>query len=87
MCLILTMIVQFYTHYMLGDNFERMAPALIFGLLLTCRLIILVQVIKKEKQDRAEMLERLIQEQNGQSEQIDDDVDEIEDNLEDKKTM
>jgi len=72
---------------MLGDNFERMAPALIFGLLLTCRLIILVQVIKKEKQDRAEMLERLIQEQNGQSEQIDDDVDEIEDNLEDKKTM
>ncbi len=62
-CLVLAMIVSFYTHYALGDNFERMAPSLIFGLLLTCRLIILAQVVKKEKADRAEMFERLLEEQ------------------------
>ena len=45
------MACQFYTHYALGDSFERMAPSLIFGLLLFCRLIILYQVVKKEKKD------------------------------------
>lgn len=49
--LILLMMLQFYTHYALDDSFERMAPSLIFGLLLVCRLIILLQVIKKEKEE------------------------------------
>lgn len=49
--LILLMMLQFYTHYALGDSFERMAPSLIFALLLVCRLIILLQVIKREKEE------------------------------------
>lgn len=42
----------FYTHYALKDSFERMAPSLIFGLLVICRLIILKQVMKKEHKQR-----------------------------------
>jgi hypothetical protein len=38
-----------YTHYILGDKFERMAPGLIFGLLLLTRLIIHRQVTNREK--------------------------------------
>ena len=53
--LICVMALQFYTYFALGDNFERMAPSLIFGLLLVCRLVILLQVIKKEREDTAAM--------------------------------
>ena len=48
-----------YTHYALNDPFERMAPALIFGLLTICRLIILYQVSRKERQEE-ELIRRLI---------------------------
>ena len=56
-----------YTHYALGDSFERMAPSLIFGLLLICRLVILMQVIKKEKQD-LELLKEYMKEQGASEE-------------------
>lgn len=59
--LILLMMLQFYTHYALDDSFERMAPSLIFGLLLVCRLIILLQVIKKEK-DEIEAINKMMSE-------------------------
>ena len=41
----------FYTHYALKDAFERLAPSLVFGLLLVCRLIIYYQVSTKEKRE------------------------------------
>ena len=41
----------FWTHFSLGDTFERQAPALVFGLLLVCRLIIYFQVVAREKKD------------------------------------
>ena len=76
---------QFYTHYALGDSFERMAPALIFGLLLFCRLIILMQVIKKEKKD-AEMMKKLTEAQmaNETTEEVDASTS---DEVEDKKKL
>lgn len=51
--LLLTMVGGFYTHYALKDSFERMAPSLIFSLLIICRLIILYQVHKKEKRKKS----------------------------------
>lgn len=59
----------FYTHFALGDTFERMAPSLIFGLLLVCRLIILHQVNKKERQ-QLEMLRKFIEEPSQSSTSI-----------------
>lgn len=38
-----------YTHYVLHDKFERMAPGLVFSLLLITRLIIHRQVSQREK--------------------------------------
>lgn len=38
-----------YTHYTLRDRFERMAPGLVFSLLLITRLIIHRQVTQREK--------------------------------------
>lgn len=66
--LLISMVFQFYTHYSLGDSFERMAPALIFGLLLMCRLIILLQVVKKEKKD-LEMVKKLIHQKKMEGEE------------------
>ncbi len=51
----------FYTHYALGDPFERMAPSLIFALLVMCRMIILYQVNRRERQEE-ELIKRLISE-------------------------
>ena len=45
----------FYTHYSLGDTFERMAPSLVFGLLLVCRMVIWYQVSARERKEEAFM--------------------------------
>jgi len=47
--LLITMLGAVYTHYTLGDKFERMAPGLAFSLLLLTRLIIHRQVTQREK--------------------------------------
>jgi hypothetical protein len=85
---------SFYTHFALGDSFERMAPSLIFGLLLVCRLIILLQVIKKEKQDLEEYKEYIkaqmeqqqrMENEDKNSKQTESDHDVPTENLEEKK--
>lgn len=43
-----------YTHYAIEDKFERIAPAIVFTFMLTCRLIVYFQVFKKEQRERAE---------------------------------
>ena len=43
-----------YTHYALGDSLEKMTPALVFGLLLACRLIVVAQVTAREKREQME---------------------------------
>ena len=47
--LLITMLGAVYTHYILRDKFERMAPGLVFSLLLLTRLIIHRQVTQREK--------------------------------------
>ncbi len=79
------MACQFYIHYALGDNFERMAPSLIFGLLLICRLIILYQVIKKEKKD-LELVKKFMQEAETEQETLKDNL-AAEEESEPKKTI
>lgn len=47
--LLMIMLGAVYTHYVLHDKFERMAPGLVFSLLLVTRLIIYRQVTHREK--------------------------------------
>ncbi|OQR74994.1 transmembrane protein 35-like [Tropilaelaps mercedesae] len=47
-----------YTHAMLKDPFERMAPALFFTLLLGCRLVVFYQVRKRELKAAEKLMER-----------------------------
>ena len=47
--LLMVMLGAVYTHYALKDKFERMAPGLVFSLLLLTRLIIYRQVSQREK--------------------------------------
>ena len=47
--LLVVMLGAVYTHYMLHDKFERIAPGLVFSLLLLTRLIIHRQVTQREK--------------------------------------
>ncbi|CAF0819545.1 unnamed protein product [Rotaria sordida] len=47
--LLILMLGAVYTHYILHDKFERMAPGLVFSLLLLTRLIIYRQVVQREK--------------------------------------
>lgn len=47
--LLIIMLGAVYTHYILHDKFERIAPGLVFSLLLLTRLIIHRQVTQREK--------------------------------------
>ena len=38
----------FYIHVKLGDKFERIAPSIVFGLMLACRLIVYLQIRARE---------------------------------------
>jgi hypothetical protein len=55
--LIVMMGFSVWTHYTIKDPFEKMAPALVFGSLLVCRLIIAFQV---EKRDQLETENRIL---------------------------
>ncbi|XP_003747738.1 transmembrane protein 35A [Galendromus occidentalis] len=48
LCLLIVCTGAIYTHLMLWDPFERMAPSLFFTLLLLCRLVVYYQVKKRE---------------------------------------
>lgn len=70
--LIIMMVGGFFTHYTLNDRFDRMAPALVFTLLLLCRLLIAYQVSKRERKELDEfnkLVEQAQQENEKQSEE------------------
>ncbi|XP_029648166.2 transmembrane protein 35A [Octopus sinensis] len=46
--LLLIMLSDIYTHYALDEGLERMSPAIVFALLLSCRLIIHLQLRARE---------------------------------------
>ncbi|KAF0306640.1 Transmembrane protein 35A [Amphibalanus amphitrite] len=49
-CLLLIMMLfTMYTHYAVGDRFERTAPSLVFLFMLVCRLIVDYQVQRQER--------------------------------------
>ncbi|CAF0989513.1 unnamed protein product [Rotaria magnacalcarata] len=52
--LLVVMTGAVYTHYVLHDKFDRMAPGLVFGLLLLTRLIIYRQVAQREQRSSGE---------------------------------
>lgn len=51
--LLMSNLLTLYTHYKLNEKFERLAPALVFSLMLICRLIVYLQVKRRfENQDK-----------------------------------
>ncbi|XP_076674525.1 putative acetylcholine receptor chaperone isoform X2 [Andrena cerasifolii] len=48
--LLLLMLMAVYSHYMVNDKFERIAPALVFFLMLTGRLVIDWQLRREDAQ-------------------------------------
>lgn len=49
----------FYTHVKLGDKFERIAPSIVFGLMLLCRLIVYLQVQAREDSEKRRIVREL----------------------------
>ncbi|EEC16593.1 transmembrane protein, putative [Ixodes scapularis] len=47
--LLVLMLGAVYTHAALKDRFERMAPSIVFVLMLVCRLVVFYQVQSREK--------------------------------------
>uniref|UniRef100_T1JC91 Novel acetylcholine receptor chaperone n=1 Tax=Strigamia maritima TaxID=126957 RepID=T1JC91_STRMM len=48
--LLLMMLGAVYTHYAIGEKFERTAPSIVFTFMLACRFIIYVQDWQKRKE-------------------------------------
>ena len=48
-----------YTHYALKDSFDKIAPCLVFSLLIICRLTTLYQVTRREKAEK-DTIEKVI---------------------------
>lgn len=67
-----------YTHYILGDKFERMAPGLVFALLLLTRLIIHRQVTQREKGPSAKKIEQESGDDNEEAEESESEEEEEE---------
>lgn len=63
--LLISNLLSLYTHFKLNDKFERLAPSIIFSLMLACRLIVYLQVKKRienqDKQKEREERRRLIE--------------------------
>jgi len=71
-----------YVHYVLHDKFERMAPGLVFSLLLLTRLIIHRQVTQREKGLSVKQKEPIKKER----EEEDDAEDEVEQESDDQES-
>ena len=90
--LLIIMLGAVYTHYILRDKFERMAPGLVFSLLLLTRLIIYRQVTQREKgssvEKKASKVENESEEEEEEAniEQESDDEEEPSDNEDKRKT-
>jgi len=59
--LILTKIVNMYAHFSINDQFERMAPNLVFTFMLVCRLIVDWQFYKNQEEEQAPKIEEKTQ--------------------------
>lgn len=45
--LMLSNLLSLYSHYKLNDKFERLAPSIVFALMLACRLVVYLQVKRR----------------------------------------
>jgi hypothetical protein len=82
--LLFIMLGAVYTHYILHDKFERIAPGLVFSLLLLTRLIIHRQVSQRENRLGA-VKKTAAKVEKDEVEQESDDQESASDNDEDKQ--
>jgi len=83
--LLIIMTGAVYTHFILGDKFERMAPGLVFALLLLTRLIIHRQVTQREKGSSTEKkVKKAKSEEKEEKEQEEEEDDDEEDEEEEE---
>jgi len=52
--LLLLKVLNVYSHWAINDEFERIAPSLVFLLLLTCRLVVDWQIVRSERKEKEE---------------------------------
>ena len=45
-------VLNVYSHWVINDDFERIAPSLVFLLLLTCRLVVDWQIVRSERSEK-----------------------------------
>jgi len=81
--LLIIMLGAVYTHYALHDKFERMAPGLVFSLLLITRLIIYRQVTQREK-STSKKTEQIREKKKSESEEQDEDEEDEDDEEEEE---
>jgi len=84
--LLTIMLGAVYTHYTLHDKFERMAPGLVFSLLLLTRLIIYRQVTQREKGLSAEKKPTKV-ESKPENEEEEEEEDEVEQESDDQESQ
>lgn len=79
--LLIVSLLTVYSHYVLKDKFERIAPYLVFALMLSCRMVVFYQVLKRDRiqgeklaktQTYDDNQQQQIAENNNDEEQIDE---------------
>lgn len=55
--LLLLKVLNVYSHWAINDDFERIAPSLVFLLLLTCRLVVDWQIVRSERNEKEKLEE------------------------------
>ena len=50
-------VLNVYSHWAINDDFERIAPSLVFLLLLTCRLVVDWQIVRSERNEKEKLEE------------------------------
>jgi flagellar biosynthesis component FlhA len=74
--LLVIMLGAVYTHYALHDKFDRMAPGLVFSLLLLTRLIIHRQVTQREKGAKPEKKTKIEEKEEEEEDEEEENEDE-----------
>lgn len=54
--LMLSNLLSLYSHYKLNDKFERLAPSIVFALMLACRLVVYLQVKRRIENESKQKL-------------------------------
>merc|ERR550517_1299421 len=82
--LLMLKVLNVYSHWAINDDFERIAPSLVFLLLLTCRLVVDWQIVRSERSEKEKVAAGEESGKSANSETVPDEDDTTADESEDK---